>query len=849
MTDSTGASQPGVSISVRQVELSAGDSPQRHREKLARIVLDEMFQFVALLDVDGRLLEVNRAALEGGGIRLADIQNKPFWEARWWTVAEKTQEELKAAIRRAAEGEFIRYDVEVYGGSSGHETIIIDFSLLPVVDTAGSVVFLLAEGRDISEKKRAEAEIARKNQELERLLTRVRELDDLKSQVFANVSHELRTPLALILGPAERLLKAGDNLTATQRRDVDVMRRNASMLLKHVNDLLDVAKLDAGRMAASYAELDVAKLVRLVASHFDALAPQRHIAYAVETPQSLLAQIDPEKLERVLLNLLSNAFKYVPDGGRVKLSLSCSEQDRLLLRVQDSGPGVPAELREAVFERFRQAEGGSTRQFGGTGLGLSIASDFVQLHDGTIAVSDAPGGGALFQVEMPLSAPEGAHVRRQRVESVQSEAVLKGALEELTAPAPAAASAVAVSHAAASAPSVLVVEDNAEMQRFIAQTLAEHFRVETAANGRDGLRCALERHPDLIVTDLMMPIMSGDQMVAELRKHRELDAVPLLVLSAKADDALRMRLLREGAQDYLVKPFSAEELIARCRNLSAMKRTGDILRAELSSQEEDVTRLAAEIADRKQGLQMALEAARAARAEAERAGQVREAFLRMASHELRTPITTVNLDLQALSKSAENVTPERLRKLLERSGRSLQRLHATIESVLDYTRIQSGTFVAEPVTFQPERILQRVSDELTRFAEQKLVGLHLVAPPHVPVMVSDVHLVRLTLRELVTNAIVHTRGGQIEVGLRYKHESSRHCFWVKDNGPGIPAEEQEGIFEPFHQLERVEQKHTPGLGLGLALVRETVSLLRGSLELQSEVGRGTTVTLELPRLQ
>ncbi|MDP9348973.1 MAG: sensor histidine kinase, partial [Gemmatimonadota bacterium] len=390
-----------AALRVRQVELRADDDVRRHYEKLARIVLDEMYQFVGLLDTEGTLLEVNRAALEGGGIRLEDIQGKPFWEAHWWTVSRAAQDELRRSIARAAEGEFVRYDVEVYGGAAGSETIVIDFSLIPVRDVDGHVVFLLAEGRNITEKKQAEAEIARKNQELEQLLARIRELDELKSQFFANVSHELRTPLALILGPADRLLSNGEKLTPPQRRDVEVVRRNASMLLKQVNDLLDLAKLDAGQMTLAYARVDLAELVRRTAGHFDALAPERQISFVVDAPDRLDAEVDPEKMERVLLNLLSNAFKFTPEGGRVKCELRLAEDRLALLSVRDSGPGVRPELRRAIFERFRQGDGGSNRHFGGTGLGLSIVKDFVELHGGTTGVTDAPGGGALFLVEVP----------------------------------------------------------------------------------------------------------------------------------------------------------------------------------------------------------------------------------------------------------------------------------------------------------------------------------------------------------------------------------------------------------------------------------------------------------------
>ena len=182
----------GSSLNVREVTLSNRDSLQSYREKLARIILDEMYQFVGLLDATGMTLEINRAALEGAGIKLRDIQDKPFWEARWWQVSKETQEKQRELCGRAAKGEFIRCDMEIYGQSSGEETIVIDFSLMPVRDHAGKIVFLLAEGRNITEKKAAEAESARKNEELQKLLEHIRHLDQLKSDLFANVSHELR---------------------------------------------------------------------------------------------------------------------------------------------------------------------------------------------------------------------------------------------------------------------------------------------------------------------------------------------------------------------------------------------------------------------------------------------------------------------------------------------------------------------------------------------------------------------------------------------------------------------------------------------------------------------------------
>jgi PAS domain S-box-containing protein len=588
------------------VTLSADDDLQTHREKLARIVLDEMYQFVGLLDVDGITLEINRAALEGAALRLDDIQGKPFWEARWWAVSKETMEATREFIRRASRGEFVRCDVEVYGRAAGEETIVIDFSLLPVKDQGGSIVFLLAEGRNITEKKRAEAEIARKTEELQSLLDKVRQLDQLKSDFFANISHELRTPLALILGPAEAILSGADNLNELQRRDLNVIQRNAATLLHHVNDLLDLAKLDAGKMGLNYVRIDLARAVRRVAEQFHALTPQRPLSYVIETPEALEAEVDPDKLERVLLNLLSNAFKFTPAGGRIRCALEPSVNDSFVLRVQDSGPGVPPAMRRAIFERFRQAQQGTTRDVGGTGLGLAIAKEFVDLHRGTIAVSQAPGGGAMFQVEIPLRAPAGSYVRDAEAMAARDGAqasivdVMAG-LQPIELEADEAATAD-------DRPIVLVVEDNADMRRFVTDILADDYRVIAAADGMQALARVQAAPPDLVVTDLMLPKLGGDRLVAEMRTQPHLMQVPVLVLSAKGDEALRARLLAEAVQDYVTKPFSAHELRARVHNLVTMKRARDALQRELATQNEDLSQLTRQLIANRQALQRNMDA-------------------------------------------------------------------------------------------------------------------------------------------------------------------------------------------------------------------------------------------------
>lgn len=408
------------------------------------------------------------------------------------------------------------------------------------------------------------------NEKITRLYEKTLELDELKSQFFANVSHELRTPLTLIMAPLERQLcrPASADFSATERKEAEMMLRNARLLYRHVSDLLDAAKLEAGGMQADYARVEYAELVRAVSSNFDSVAREHGIAYRIAAPPSLMIEADSEKLQRILLNLLSNAFKFTPDGGSIAVRLY-EERGRAVIEVQDNGPGVPPEMREAVFERFRQVTGVANRRHGGTGLGLAIVKEFAALHGGTANVTAAPGGGALFAVRLPLKAPAGTvfHDAENRLDPV----IERQAAEELATRA-ANEVANATDSATHDAPLVLIVEDNADMNAFIADALRQRYRVARARDGRAGLEQALALTPDLILADIMMPVMSGDAMVLELRKQPELAGVPIVMLTARADDDLRVKLLRAGVRDYLAKPFSVAELLARVEGLLAERR-------------------------------------------------------------------------------------------------------------------------------------------------------------------------------------------------------------------------------------------------------------------------------------
>ena len=678
-------------------------------------------------------------------------------------------------------------------------------------------------------------------QQLGEVFAKTKELDVLKTHFFANVSHELRTPLALIIGPADRM-KDDANLSIDQRRNLEVIDRNARVLLKHVNDLLDVAKLEARKMKPKYVQSDLAQLIRLIASNFDGLAKDKNIDFRVEVPDTIHCQCDVDMIQRVILNLLSNAFKFVPDGGRIKISGKQNGHFAIFL-IDDSGPGIAPDMRDAVFERFRQIEGGPTRSHGGTGLGLSIAKEFIELHRGTIWVDQSTDGGACFKFQIPERAPVGELVS-VRFANAAPEENTQAALAELKKTN--RQLEVIVPELKIEKGFVLVVEDNPDMNRFVSEILSTQYRIETAFDGKSGLEKAEMMRPDLILSDIMMPIMSGDQMISEIRKNPTMNEIPIILLTAKADDELRNRLLSESAQDYIVKPFSPEELIARVKNQVMMKRARDALQRELASQVRDLESLATEVSNRKKELQATVYELRIAKEAAESASRAKSTFLGMVSHELKTPMTSVKLQLEMLKRiEGKNLSPRQL-ELINRLDRSSDRSIDLMDTLFDYTKIQSGKVTAKAESIDLLQLLREIFEASQLDADEKKLELKLNLPKDLPILCSDRLLVQMVIRNLLNNAIKYTDSGTVDVNVTF--EDGQHVVVVKDTGPGIPKEQHEFIFQPFEQLAPLQKKTKPGFGLGLSIASESMKALGGQIEIFSEIGKGSTFTAHFPTL-
>jgi signal transduction histidine kinase len=399
---------------------------------------------------------------------------------------------------------------------------------------------------------------------------------------------------------------------------------------------------------------------------------------------------------------------------------------------------------------------------------------------------------------------------------------------------------------------LLAVDDEPRILRLMNAVLAGSYDLATAGDGEEGLRLALTTRPDLILTDFNMPKMTGQELLQRLRQETSLDDVPVIVLTGHEDDQLRVDLLRNGAQDFLVKPFSVEELRVRIANLLRVKQARELLQDELQSRERDIGALVAEVAARRAALQAALEAAQIARDTAERASQAKTTFLALVSHELRTPLAVLRLTVDRLRVRAGALAPPAPvpggpggGPEVLRMEAALDRLKSIVDGVIDYTTIQSGRLDPRPENTDLGALIGVVRREFDTQIESKGLRLEIDVTEQAKIVNVDPRMLRLILSNLISNAIKYTDRGVLHLGARI---ANGLVITVRDTGRGIDALDAERIFEPFEHGERIENKSTPGVGLGLALVRDLVAILGGRVALASEKGIGSifTVTLPLP---
>ena len=409
---------------------------------------------------------------------------------------------------------------------------------------------LLAARKLTIQRAHMRFQLAQQKKEAER----VHELDLLKLKFFTNVSHEFRTPLSLIMAPVEKMLN--QSREPEQKKQYQLIYRNARRLLALVNQLLDFRKLEMRELRLYPSMGDIVSFVKEVACSFSDMAGAKHIHFNFTTSiESLQISFDPDKIERILFNLLSNAFKFTPEHGNIQVQVG-QEAQFVSIMVKDSGIGIPQEDQDKIFERFFQHDVPGSILNQGSGIGLAISKEFVRLHQGTISVTSEPGNGTCFTVLLPVN-----NANTEPVVS-QEELLLEQGAEETTEVA---------GKTSRKKPVVLIVDDNDDIRFYLKDNLRRNYTVYEAVNGAEGWEKTKQFQPDLIVSDVMMPVMDGMELCRTIKNDKQTSHIPVILLTARSAAEPKLEAFQVGANDYVTKPFSFEMLQSRIRNLLAQQ--------------------------------------------------------------------------------------------------------------------------------------------------------------------------------------------------------------------------------------------------------------------------------------
>jgi signal transduction histidine kinase len=667
---------------------------------------------------------------------------------------------------------------------------------------------------------------------LERAHADLQRLDQFKSRFFANMTHELRTPLAMVLTPLELMLQGEmGEFTASQRSSFASMYRSALKLLKLINDLLDLSRLEESRLPLEIGEHELVAYLKALVEQSEILARRRGIALTfAPSVERVTVRCDLDRLERVFVNLLSNAIKFTPARGHVEVALA-EVDESVRVVVQDDGPGFPPEKADQLFERFYQVDMEGTRRHGGTGIGLALARELVLLHGGTIAAFSDGRRGARFVVTLPRDhafGPE-AHVAPDTSPATQDWSVQlerRGAFRLLDIEEATDRRVVERDPDEERRPhTVLVVEDNPQVVQIVHMSLRRDFKVRTAPDGEKALEMVLREQPSLVVTDLMMPGMDGLELTRRLRADARTRHIPILMLTARSAVDDRVAGLDTGVSAYLTKPFSPRELVTCARQLvKAEEQTADlVLTRRMESVEIVAAGLAHEINNPLNYLKNALARVKL---DAERVHA-------LAGRAAAAPLGAA--DTAELERAGA-----RMEDMLGVAASGIARIARTVEMMSRYGR---GGFRRELVPVDPwETVRTVVGVVLPATGRAVEVDLDLHGDATLECVPDELSQV---LTNLVQNAIEAAPESGGRVSVRGAVDGEQVVFSVSDNGPGVPAEVQARLFTPFFTTKGPGR----GMGLGLTIARRVVQSLGGTLTLSSAPGAGAEFVVRLPRRQ
>ena len=712
------------------------------------------------------------------------------------------------------------------------------------------------------------------------------EMDKVKSRFSANVHHELRTPLTLILSPLDAL-RSGEfgEVPESISRTLDTMHSNGRRLHKMINNLLDLSKLENRQFSILRRPTRIDRLVTELVTGASPMADRKQVTlvcHGFEAPLEIA--IDGDAIEKVLINLIGNALKFTGNGGRISVD-GIADADGVTIQVTDTGIGIPPDQLDSIFDRFAQVDSSTTRNYEGTGIGLSLAQEMVHLHQGKIwAKSAGEGHGTTVSVWLPNGMSDAAveevvladnsgrqmdvYASIAAIEAdlnieVEEEAEFLGDVErqlmrdeDYGPVGDDSYRSILTSKQHESKPEVLIAEDNPDMRHLLQTLIGKHYSVRVAKNGRQALEKIRHKMPDLVLSDIMMPEMDGIELCRQIKNSDDTKSLPVVLVTSKAENEMKIEGLELGADDYITKPFHPRELLARVgslirssilrrelseRNTQLGEALEDLKRAEVMLVQNErlaaVGELAAGIAHEVNNpVNFALNAARMLSANAQ---EMQSLIRRMPDEKIdvqilsqRTRPSNVTVSLDELGKDAIELT--------DIISQGLERTHSLVTDLKNFAAPADsgrarGRMCLTSCLRSAATLIGPTLSQSTISLDIQIVG----EPPDILANEGAIGQVILNLFKNASDAIGIT-GGTIVA----KIESVEHgvSLSISDDGPGISEVDRNQIFEPFFTTKPAGE----GTGLGLAISKQIILEHSGTIEIESELGVGSTFRIKLP---
>lgn len=651
--------------------------------------------------------------------------------------------------------------------------------------------------------------------ELKQKNVKLEHLDKLKDAFLANTSHELRTPLNGIIGLAESLIETSkEDISSFVHSNLQMIVVSGKRLASLINDILDYSRLKEKELTLKKSPTSIYVAADIVCTLCTPMASQKKIALINDISKDLpAAQADENRLQQILYNLIGNSIKFT-ESGHVRISAkiiqNSSNIKMIEIEVSDTGIGIPLDRQDSIFESFEQADITIERNYGGTGIGLTITKKLIELHGGSIRVESEPEKGASFIFTLPKSNSMAVvHQKRQDVSFTRSFVSDFSSIKKEIFPLPEIESHTSSEHKGV----ILIADDEPVNQQVLFNFLSSDYHIINAYDGLEVIDILNKKPPpDMVLLDVMMPVMSGYEATQKIRRQWKKDELPIILLTAKNQVTDLLAGFDAGANDYITKPVSKEELLARIKtHLSIISLKND-------------------------SVQMVID-----KKAAESANEAKSTFIANMSHELRTPLNAIIGYAQMLKRDARFNNVPGL-KTIEQSGNHLLSL---INDILDIAKIESGNMEIYPNIFHFYSFLDEICNIIRVKAEEKDVYFKFQADKeNLPEYVNtDEKRLRQILLNLLSNAVKFTHKGGVR--FRVKPEESKViCFEIHDTGMGISNKEIENIFKPFQQIDP-QFNQSQGTGLGLSITKTLVKLMGGELKIESKPGDGSTFWFEI----